>query len=83
MLDGNEEVKLWLGCVDGGNVQSRKVLEENAAKTSENGEEISPKLSHTKTILPARQASLWFLNHIFNKIVVYDWLLAVALIKVI
>lgn len=27
-------------------------------ETSENGEEISPKLSHTKTILPARQASL-------------------------
>lgn len=82
MLDGNEEVKLWLACVDGGTVQSRKVLEENAAKTSENGEEISPKLSRRKTILPARQASLWFLNHIFNKIV-YDWLLSVALIKVI
>lgn len=31
MMDGNEEVKLWLACVAGGNVQSRKVLEENAA----------------------------------------------------
>ena len=39
MLDGNhrEEVKLWLACVAGGNVHSRKVLEENAAKTLKNG----------------------------------------------
>lgn len=29
MLDGNEEVKLWLACVAGGNVHSRKVLEED------------------------------------------------------
>lgn len=84
MLDRNEEVKLWLACVAGGNVHSREVLEENAAKTSENGEEMPPKLSRAETILPARQASLWFLNHILNKIVVYDWLLAVlALIIVI
>lgn len=33
-------------------------MEENAAKTSENGEEMPPKLSRAKTILPARQASL-------------------------
>lgn len=58
MLDGNEEVKLWLACVAGGNVHSRKVLEEDVAKMSENGEEMPPKLSHAKTILPARQASL-------------------------
>lgn len=83
VLDGSEEVKQWLACVAGGNVQSRKFLEENAAKTSENGEEMPPKLSRAKTILPARHTSLWFLNHIFNKIVVYDWQLAVALIIVI